>query len=89
MKKIELKPRKYWDIYCKDIHDLLTVGAILQAAGYKWECVETTLSGGESVCQTLRVYSGKKKAKEMQRFLRGVSGMILNGPMSIEVYPHR
>lgn len=90
MKMIELKQRKHWDIYCVSFHDLLMAGAILQAAGYRWECVETQLSGGEVVCQTIRVFSGKKKAKKMQEFLVMLSNMgVLRGAISMEVYPHK
>lgn len=89
MKKIELKGKKHWDVTAR-VSDLLVVGAVLSASGTDWDFVETTLSRGESVVTSIRVYSGKRKAAKLQHLLNGMSEVgCFEGCIAYEMYPHR
>lgn len=90
MKKINLKARKHWDIYAASNIDLLPIGAVLSASGTDWFCVETQTPDGYSICNTIRVVCGKKKAAKLQKLIDGMHEVgVLKGAISYEVYPHR
>ena len=81
MKKIQLRSKKYWKVDCVSSPDILVVGAVISAAGLDWE------ADGYS---SIRIYSGKKKARQLQSLISGMSEVgVLKGSISMEVTPHR
>lgn len=85
-----LKAKKHWDIYAISNGDLLIIGAVLSAAGTDWDVVNTTLSNGERVHQSIRVFCGKRRSKKLQDLLAGMAEVgCFKGVVSYETYPHR